>query len=119
MRVLSPGQPRSVEEPDRAGRKQEEAEQTAVFAIYLERWKRGPNHQEKPDQQANEQQDLPTPAEVHVLVALMSPEERVGVRELVLDAHPFAGKGSHDNQEQGAEENVHAEGLQLRLLAAD
>lgn len=57
----------------------------------FERRPDGADDQEEPDQQADEEKDLPATAEVHVFVALMAPEEGVGVRELVLDAHPFAG----------------------------
>jgi hypothetical protein len=49
----------------------------------------------------------------------MAPHKSIRIGELVLHAHPLAGERSHHNQEQCAEQNVHAESLELRFLAAD
>ena len=119
VRVLTPRQPRAVEEADRAGGKHEEVQQGCDARRCLEGRTSGANHQEEPDQQSNEQQNLPAAAQIDILVALMSPKERVGVGELVLDAHPFAGQRSHDNEEQGAEQHMDAKCLELRFLSAD
>ena len=65
-------------------------------------------HQQQPEEQADEQQDLPDAAEVDVLVALW-PNQNQQVAELLLDAQPLAGQRADDDDEQRAEQHVDAE----------
>ena len=117
--VLAPGEAGAVEEADGPGGEQEEVQQVALFAGDLERRARGADHQEQPDEQSNEQQNLPAAAQIDILVPLVPPEEGVGIGEFVLDAHPFAGERADHNEQQGAEQDVDAERLELGLFAAD
>ena len=63
-------QPRAVEQRDRAGRQREHQHELPVLAFFFERGRDHPQHQEQPEQQADEQGDLPDAAEIDVLVAL-------------------------------------------------
>ena len=63
VRVLAPRQARAVEQADGAGGQQEQAEQAAAARRRLcSAGSDGADHQEQPDQQPDEQQDLPARA---------------------------------------------------------
>ncbi len=100
--VLAPGQAGAVEQADGAGGQQEQPEQVALFA----------GDSSAPGAIArttrNSQISSPTNSricqprpEIDILVALVSPEERVGVGEFVLDAQPFAGRASRPRSPAG------------------
>ena len=76
-------------------------------------------HEHQPDQQADEQEDLPEPAEVHVLVALVAEPEVGGEAQPLHHREPLAGHRADDDDQQADEQEVHAEPLELRLVARD
>src|SRR6266496_2267991 len=89
----------------------------ALIAL-SQRRTQSPPHQPQPEYEANEQKNLPQPAKIHVLITLCAqPEPEVS--ELVLDTHPFASQRPDDNQQQRAEESIHAKPLSFRLVAAN
>ena len=76
-------------------------------------------HQDEPQHEPGEEGDLPGAAEVHVLVALVAePEARVEA-ELLVDGQPLAGERPDHDEEQRAEQDVHAQTLEPRLAPAD
>ena len=102
-----------------AGGHDEEPQQLALLAGVLQRRANRAHHQEEPDQQSDEQQNLPGASQIDVFVALMAPEKRVGIAQLVHDAEPLSGHGTDDNQQQRAEQHIDAEALEFRLVPAD
>jgi hypothetical protein len=118
MGVLSPGEARAVEQADGPGGQYEEPQQLTLVAGIFQGGTNRPHHQGEPDQQSDEQQNLPRAPQIHVLIALVAPEKRVGIAQLVHDAEPLAGHGTGDDQQQGSEQHIHAEALKFRLISA-
>ena len=77
------------------------------------------NHQEQPEQQADEQGDLPGSPQVDVLVALMAEVERNRIGHLVVNAQPFAGQRTDHDEQQRQKQDIDAQALSLRFLLAD
>src|SRR5262249_46848291 len=73
-----------------------------------------------PQQQPNEQIDLPEAAEIEILIPLIAePEvERTGAHPPV-DGEPLAGKGTDHDHEQADEQEVDSEPLELRLTSTE
>ena len=116
--ALSVHQPGSVEQRNRDARNQEQHQQRMVFVAPRQCRPDAAPHQPQPESQSDEQQDLPEAPEIDVFVALRSqPEPQVA--ELLLDAHPFAGKRSDDNGDHRDEQYIHAKPLSFRFSAAD
>src|SRR5262249_61514883 len=76
-------------------------------------------HEDQPDQQAEEQPGLPDPTEVQVLPALMSPVEGGSVGQPAVDAQVLADQRADDDRDQPGEEQVPPEPLSAGLDAAD
>ena len=85
----------------------------------LQRGPQAAQHQRGPQQQADEQIDLPEAAEVEIFIALVAePEiERAG-GDMAVDREPFAGERSDDDHQQADEQEIDAEALELRFSAA-
>ena len=93
-------------------------EQRPVFALANERRLERAHHQDEPEHQADEQQNLPEPSQVDVFITLAAkPEPHVA--EPLLDAQPLASERTADHEHQRAEEYIHAEPLILWLVATD
>src|SRR5690606_13801513 len=74
-------------------------------------------HQQEPESQANELDDLPETAQIQILITLVTePEVQLGGQD-VFDGQEVAGKRTNKEYNQSAEQNVHAQTLELRILA--
>ena len=113
LRVLSPRQAGAVEQGDGAGRDGQQRHQLFLLSLLSQRRSQNANHQKQPQQQADEQGDLPGPAQVDVFVALMTEIERQRVRHLVLNAQPFAGQRADHHDQQRQEQDIHPQALPL------
>src|SRR5215469_7166570 len=99
-----------------AGEQEHEQERMALIAFCQGRFQSAP-HEPKPENQSAEQQDLPNPAQIYILIALRT-EPKPQVAKFVLNAHPLAGKRSNDNKDERPKKNIHAQPLAIRLDAA-
>src|SRR5215472_12325684 len=117
--MLSPGEPRAVKKPDGRGGHDKEPEKRFLLAALFQSWFDGANHQKEPNQKAHKKENLPTAAEVHVFITLMAPEKGIFSVQFVVDAHPFAGKGTSNDEKKRAEQHVDSEALIGRLILAD
>ena len=116
--ALAVHQAGSVEQRDRDARDQEQHQQRMILVASRQRRLDAAPHQPQPEDQPDEQEDLPDAAQVNVFVTLRSqPEPHIA--ELLLNAHPFAGKRADDDHDDCDEQNVHAKALSLRFGAAD
>ncbi|MNS56322.1 hypothetical protein D3C72_891780 [compost metagenome] len=113
-----PHQPGGVEERDGRRRQQEQPQQVLRLGGLLEGRPHGPDHQAQPEEQAHEQKHLPEAAQIDVLVALVAEPEvgRVG-QALLGDGEPLAGHRARHDDQQTHEEEVHAQALELGLVA--
>ena len=92
-------------------------QQMAIRARVLDCRPERAAHKEEPDEQADEQEDLPEPSEVDVFIALMAEPEVGDEPELLLDAEPFAGQRADDDDEQASEQEIDAKALAFRFIA--
>src|SRR4030095_6826618 len=69
----------------------------------------------EPYQKAGKQQDLPTSSEIDVLVTLMAPVERDGVRQAIGNRQPLTAHGSSDYNQQCEKKNIDTDTLALWL----
>ncbi|ABA47752.1 hypothetical protein BURPS1710b_2803 [Burkholderia pseudomallei 1710b] len=116
--VLPPRERRRVEEPDARGGQEHHADQAAAFGgLVLQRGHQRAAHQEQPEQQADEEQDLPDAAHARVSEPLIADPEREVRAEMLERAEPAGDGRADDDEDQRPEQHVHAEFLQLRLAA--
>ena len=94
VRVPVPHQAGAVEQRDRRRGEEEQAQQVPVRVRVAEGRPHRPGHQDQPEEQADEQEDLPEPAEVDVLVALVAEPEVGHVAQPLLDARTTARPSS-------------------------
>src|SRR4051812_28284767 len=80
-------------------------------------WLESAIHEEEPEDESDEEQDLPYSAEVNVFVSLRA-EPEPQVAELLLNAEPLAGKRSDYDRDERDKQCVHARALKFGLLAA-
>ena len=108
-----------VEQGDGGGGDQEHHQERTLLARLAQRRQNRAHHQRQPEEQPDEQRDLPEPAEVDVLVAAVAEVEPRGAgAEHLLHAQPLAGHRADDDEQERAEQDVDAEALPLRLVAA-
>src|SRR5690606_37132705 len=101
-------------------RDDEEDEQRSLDVRPHERGPERADHQEEPEEESDEQRDLPGPSEVDVLVAAVpEPEPGGAVTEVLEDAEPLSDERADDDDEERSEEHVDAEALPFRLATAD
>ena len=75
--------------------------------------------QGQPQQQADEQEDLPEAADVDVFPALVAEPEVVLQAQLLHHREPLAGERADHDDQQAGEQEVHAQALELRLMPGD
>ena len=108
-----------VHQADRRGRAREHQHQRAPGVAAPERRPEGAHHQGQPEDQPDEQADLPEAAEVDVLIALLAEPEAGVEAQALVDRQPLAGQRAGDDDQKGAEQDVDAEALEARLAATD
>ena len=82
-------QPCGIEEGDSQRSDDEERQQVAVLILALEGWDQGTDHQEEPEDEPDQQEDLPHTSELYVLIALVSEPEVLDEPELLHHTHPL------------------------------
>src|SRR4051812_15277005 len=91
----------------------------ATFGWLSNRRPHPAGHQGQPDEQSNEQEDLPESAEIDVFEPLM-PEPKVGDEpKPLLNREPLSDHRTDNNDQQTNPQKVHTQSLELRLISAD
>ena len=107
VRLPVPEQPRDVEQRD-GGRGQQEQRQQVTALPRPEGGPHRPDHQQQPQEQADRQEELPEPPQVHVLVALVAKPEVRHVAQPLLDGEPLARHRPDNDDQQASEQEVDA-----------
>ena len=89
VRLTTVHQPSSVEEGDSQRGDDEERQEVAILILALESGDQCADHEEEPQHEAHQQQDLPQTAKLHVFVALMAEPEVLDEAELLHDPEPL------------------------------
>ncbi|KZL09489.1 hypothetical protein PsAD14_01856 [Pseudovibrio sp. Ad14] len=91
MSVLAPKQACAVKQTDGNSGQQCESNETAVMTA-LQRGIESTQDQTSPQQQADEEEDLPEAPQINIFVALMTEPEVHCAGEELIDPEPFASK---------------------------
>ncbi len=117
VRLASPHQACTVESRNGDGGDEEHGEQGTALRSGLEGGHQGARHQEQPDHQADEEEQLPEPAEVNIFISLVSQPEILDQSELLHHAEPLTDQRSHNDHEEGQEQEVDTQSLESGFLA--
>ena len=117
VRVLTVDQCRGIEDADGSSSHGEQ-DQQALVARSAQGQVDAAHHQHQPEDQADEERQLPDAAKLDVLIALVA-EPPVQVRgHPALQRHELATEGTDHHDDQCPEEHVHTQLLVLGILAA-
>ncbi|CAM5637632.1 hypothetical protein RLIN73S_04754 [Rhodanobacter lindaniclasticus] len=119
MGVLAPHQAGAVEQADRHGGQEQQADDRGAFLLAVHRRPQRAADQEQPQHQADEQEDLPEAAQVDVLPTLVAEPEVLRQIHLVHHRQPLAGERADHDDQQAHPQEVHPEPLELRLVTGD
>ena len=111
-------QPDRIERGNRAGGQEEEPRHVPHVLAGEPPAQRAPEH-EQPDEQADDEQDLPEAGEVEVLEALQAEPVGCDVLEHAVEREERADQRSEDDDGEGAEEGERELALVLRLPPGD
>ena len=113
--MLSVAERGEVKSRDRSRGEEEHREQRALLVATAQRRHHGARDEDEPEHEAGREADLPEATEIDVLVpAVTEPEPCLA--EVPLHAEPFARKRAHRDEDERAEQDVHAEPLEARLV---
>ena len=107
-----------IEERNRYAGDEKEQEQRPVLALANERGLERRHHQDKPQNEADEQQNLPESSQVNIFIPLAA-EPEPQIAKALLDAQPFSRERTANHENQRAKEYINTEPLELGLVAAD
>eukprot|EP01022_Parablepharisma_sp_SALTPOND_P004174 TRINITY_DN1187_c0_g2_i1.p1 TRINITY_DN1187_c0_g2~~TRINITY_DN1187_c0_g2_i1.p1 ORF type:complete len:839 (+),score=292.08 TRINITY_DN1187_c0_g2_i1:14101-16617(+) len=117
MGMLAPHQRAGIEAADAGGRQEHHGDQATALRGCPEGGPERASQQEQPEQQADEEQDLPDTSHAGVFQALVAdPEAEVGAGVFETTV-PARGGGTHHDGNQGPEQHIHTELLEARLAA--
>ncbi len=119
MGVLAPHQAGAVEQADRHGGQEQQADDRGAFALAAHHRPQRAADQEHPQHQADEQEDLPEAAEIGVFPALVPEPEVVLQPHLVHHRKPLAGERTDHDQQQADPQEIHPEPLELGLVTGN
>ena len=108
---------RQIEERDGGGGVQEERPKLGSIAAPHHRPQR-PIHQHEPEGETDREQNLPEPAQVQVLRALVA-EPEPGLAQRAVDAQVLPEEAAEDDDRQGRQQHDDARSLPARFCAAD
>ena len=114
--LLAPHQAGAVEQGDRDGRQEQQADDRRHLVLALERRPQGAAHQQQPQQQADEQEGLPETADVDVFPALVAEPEVVLQVHLLHHREPLADERADHDDQQADEQEVDAGALVLGFM---
>src|SRR5690606_4597840 len=117
VRTLAIEQAGTVEQADRHNGTGEQGQQVLV-AFLPERRQNAAQHQQQPEGQAQELDDLPYAAELDVLVTLVAKPEIEVFRHDLLDGEVVADIRAHHQYDQRPEQDIDAQLLILGVFAA-
>ena len=115
--MLAPHQPGTVKQADSERRYQHEIDQRFA-ALLLKHGPQRSHDQCNPQEQSDQQVDLPEPAKVDIFIALMTePEIGRQIVEETVDCRPLPGKRADHDDQQADEQEIDPEPLKFGIAA--
>src|SRR5689334_8099494 len=116
MAVLSPHQARAVERGNGHSGEEQEAHNRGDVVLATQGRPECATDQDQPQHEADEQGNLPEPAEIHIFPTLVTEPEIVREPELLHDCKPLPGERANDDDQQTHPQSVDAKTLKPGLV---